>query len=298
MIDLRYHIASLIGIFLALGLGILIGSTIVGDNLLVDQQKKMIDRLEDQFNILRERETKLVDENEYKNRIIANYENYSQALLPPLVKDRLTGYRVAIVVSGDSEIPAGMLNALSIAGAEVVTKTVILSNMKLDKKQICNKLMDYYGINYNSTTSSLRKYIAESVGAIILNKGDPALMKLLQENDIVKFSGDNSIPINGVILMGGCNNLKNLFAESFDQILITYLNNQNIKVFGVENSEVIYSYMEDYQETTINTIDNIDLSPGQISLVFAMEGEPGHYGIKPTAQKFMPSLPVDTITGR
>jgi len=96
MIDIRYHIASLIGIFLALALGILIGNTIVGDNLLVDEQKKMIDRLEDQFYVLRERETKLVEESQYKDQVIANYENYSQALLPPLVNDRLTGYKVAI----------------------------------------------------------------------------------------------------------------------------------------------------------------------------------------------------------
>ena len=45
MIDIRYHIASIVAVFLALGLGVLIGSTIVGDDLLVDQQKKLLDRL-------------------------------------------------------------------------------------------------------------------------------------------------------------------------------------------------------------------------------------------------------------
>ncbi|HZJ84339.1 MAG TPA: copper transporter, partial [Syntrophomonadaceae bacterium] len=55
------------------------------------------------------------------------------------------------------------------------------------------------------------------------------------------------------------------------------------------------SYIGHYQNYNITTIDNVDLSPGQISLILAMEGEPGHYGIKDTAQKFMPSLPVQSI---
>ncbi len=53
--------------------------------------------------------------------------------------------------------------------------------------------------------------------------------------------------------------------------------------------------MEEYQKDKISTIDNVDLSPGQISLVYAMEGEPGDYGIKVTAKKFMPSLPVESV---
>ena len=56
MIDLRYHIATIVALFLALAAGILIGSTIVGDDLLVEQQKKSIDRLEEQFLSLREQE--------------------------------------------------------------------------------------------------------------------------------------------------------------------------------------------------------------------------------------------------
>ena len=39
MIDLKYHIASIVAVFLALGLGVIIGSTIVGDDLLVDHNK-------------------------------------------------------------------------------------------------------------------------------------------------------------------------------------------------------------------------------------------------------------------
>lgn len=297
MIDLRYHIASIVAVFLALGLGVLIGSTIVGDNLIVDQQKKMLDRLETQFYVLREKETELIEDNEYQKKIIADYENYSQLLLPALVKERLSGYNAAIVVAGSQDIPAGMLNALSVAGVNVVSKTVVLANLSLDDSELCARLIDFYGLDAEADRDSLRNYIAVSAASIIMNQGDAGTLAFLEENELVKFNGDNTIMPNGLIVLGGSNNLDTFFANSFDQALIDYVLNTGCKVFGVESSEVRYSYMETYQKKNISTIDDIDLSPGQISLVFAMEGEPGHYGIKSTAQKFMPSLPLESIKG-
>ncbi len=296
MIDLKYHIASIVAVFLALGLGVLIGSTIVGDDLLIEQQKKLLDRLEEQFTVIKDREAKLVLDNEYKDEIIGNYENYSQTLLPLLVKERLVDDNLAIVVTGNTDIPSGLINTLTIAGAEVHSKTVILPNLVLDNSDICAKLANYYNIaGVDDSCETLRSYIGGSVAAVLLNQGDQGIIDFLQENDLINFSGAYDTPLSGVIVLGGTNNLDTNFASTFDQNLIESLNNNGIKVFGVEKSKVEYSYIGHYQNYNITTIDNVDLSPGQISLVLAMEGEPGHYGIKATAQKFMPSLPVQSI---
>ena len=40
----------------------------------------------------------------------------------------------------------------------------------------------------------------------------------------------------------------------------------------------------------LTTVDNIDTVYGQVSLVMAMYGYPGHYGIKQTADAFIPPL--------
>lgn len=298
MIDLKYHITSIVAIFLALGLGILIGSSIVGDNLLVDQQKKMIDRLEEQFYVLRDREDKLEAENEYKTNLISNYENYSQTVLPILVDGRLEEYKTAVVVTGDGEIPAGLTNALSNAGAEVVCKVVLLSNMNLNSPELRNRLIEFYSLDSKTDKNTLRHYVAVSVAAILNGIDDPGLITFLEQNNLIKFSGNNSVPLNGVILLGGANNPNSNFAASFDQGLIASLNQQEIRVFGVEPSQITYSYMSVYQDNNISTVDNIDLSPGQISLILAMEGEAGNYGMKPTAKKFMPSFPVNNSRER
>lgn len=298
MIDLRYHIASIVAVFLALALGILIGSTIVGDNLIVEQQKKMIDRLEEQFYALRESETILSTENQRQSKIIGNYENYSQTLLPPLLKGRLQDSQIGVVVSGDNDLPAGMINALSSAGATIVSKTVVLSGLGLDDQKARKRVIEFYGLDANSPPDVLRQYIARSVAAVIQNQGEPEVIEFLQSNDLIKFSGANKTPLAGVIILGGANDYSFHFVDSFDTALIDELNANAVKVFGVEQYQAVYSYMEQYGQKNISTIDNIELSLGQISLVFAMTGEPGNYGMKATAKKLMPTLPVEGVWGQ
>ncbi len=293
MIDIKYHIASIVAVFLALGLGVLIGSTIVGDNLLVDQQQKMIDRLEEQFYGLKDREFELLADNNYKEQLIGNYENYSEALLPAVVSGRLEEYKVAVIVTGDSEIPAGMINAISMAGAQIVSKTVLLSNMKLEDEEANSRIKEYYGLADSDSKAGIRQGIADSAAQVIMNREEEGTIAFLQENNLVKFSGANDIPINGIIIVGGANNFSNCFVDDFDRRLIENFMHSDVKVFGVEGVQINYSYIGIYQEYNISTIDNIDKSPGQVSLILAMEGEAGNYGIKATAQKFMPTIPVD-----
>ncbi len=298
MIDLRYHIATIIALFLALAVGILIGSNIVGDDLLVEQQKKSIDRLEEQFLSLREQEKILTEANIFQTNMLANYENYNQALLPVLVKDRLKEMNVAVVVSGGSDIPAGMLNSLSIAGATIVSKTVVLEEATLKNAELRSELIDYYQLDPATESDALRYQIATSVAAVINNEADSDVVTFLQENGLVKFSGPNDNPVQALILVGGTEDENMFLASSFDQGLIAYCLERGVKVFGVETSQTAFSYMEEYQKNNISTVDNIDLSLGQIALVYAMEGEPGNYGIKPNAKRFMPSVPVESMGGK
>lgn len=295
MIDLRYHIVSIVAVFLALGLGILIGSSIVSDDLMVAQQQKMIDRLDDQFSTLKERENNLLAENASQSLIINNYENFSQGMLTPIVKDRLQGTNLAVVVSGDREIPANLINSLTIAGANVNTQTIVLSNINMKDAGLRDKLIKFYALESNVASDVLRKRVAVSVGMLLANQLSPEAQKFLEDNNLIKTSGIYTNPVNKVILIGGTDKLTTSFPESFDTSLIDTLMSQGKEVIGVESSLAKYSYMKTYQKYNMTTIDNIDLSLGQISLALAMIGEPGDYGTKSTATKFMPSLPVEYL---
>ncbi|HBQ85935.1 MAG TPA: copper transporter, partial [Syntrophomonas sp.] len=275
MIDLRYHIASLVAIFLALGLGVLIGSTMVSDDVMVAQQQKMIDRLEEQFYALRDKENTLVAENEKSKKIIDNYENFSQSILPQLVTGRLVGTQVAVMVTGTEDIPAGMLNAFSLAGANVTSKTVLLPNISMNDANIRNNIIKYYGLDSGANRDVMRQKVAETMGAVLSNQADPEAVEFLEQNNLVKLNGNYNVAVSAVIIVGGANDLTVYFPDSFDRSLINSVAAAGIKAYGTETSQVKYSYMSRLQQNNITTVDNIDLGPGQISVILSMQGEQG-----------------------
>lgn len=297
MIDLRYHIATIIAIFLALGVGILIGSTVVGGDVLVDQQKKMIDQLEGQFDILREHESELLAENKFVNSMLEQYEDFSRAVLPPLIKNRLVDHRIAIVVTGGADIPSGLLNSLSLAGAKVTSTTVILPGMVMTDQRLKNKVCEFYDMEKEAAEEEVRGTIARTIGEVLLHQDDEAARKFLQENNLVKFNGEYAVELNAVLLLGGTNNVGNYFPETVDVPLIYYLTENEKEVYGVETSQVQHSYMQIYQRHKISTVDDIEIAPGQVALIRAIEGEAGDYGVKSTAKKFIPSLPAEYLEG-
>ena len=295
MIDLKYHIVSIVAIFLALGMGILIGSSIVSNDVMVVQQQKIIDSLETQFSSLREHESTLLAEDVKKSKMINNYENFAQGMLAPIVEERLKGRNVAVVVSGTEVIPSGLLNTLTLSGANVNSQTLVLENINMKDSKLRQKLIAYYGADANVTSDILRQKVAESLGLLVNNKADPALSKFLSENNLIKISYTNNDSVDTVILIGGSDTLGQSFPEGFDSTLIKTLLQDGKQVIGVESSNVKLSYMKTYQKFNISTVDNINLSLGQISLVLAMVGEPGNYGTKSNATKFMPGLPVELM---
>jgi hypothetical protein len=191
-----------------------------------------------------------------------------------------------------------MLNSLTIAGANIVSKTVVLEEATLKNTDLRSELRDYYQLDPASDANALRYQVATSVAAVINNQADANVAAFLQDKGLVKLSGSNEIPIQAVILVGGTEDQNMYLASSFDQGLITHCLEKDLKVFGVETSQTSLSYMDEYQKNNISTVDNIDLSLSQIALVYALEGEPGHYGIKPTAKRFMPSVPFESLGGQ
>lgn len=293
MVDLKYHIVSIVAVFIALGMGILIGSTIVSNDVMVMQQQKLINSLERQFADLREHESTLMAEDVKKSKMITNYENFAQSMLVPVVTDQLKGRNVAVVVSGNQAMPSGIINTLGLAGASVNNQAMVLENINMKDSKLRTKLIDYFGLDNNTTSDVLRQQIAQALALLVTNRADPALNVFLNENKLIKMTNTNNNPIDTVILIGGSDTLGQSYPEGFDSMLIKTLLENGIQVIGAESSKVKFSYMKYYQKFNISTIDNIDMSVGQISMVLALDGQPGNYGIKTYATVFMPVLPEE-----
>lgn len=293
IIDLKYHIASFVAVFLALGIGILVGSAVLGGNvndIIMSQQKQMVDDLNTNFAKIRKDNMVAQEEiTAYKSSLNVS-KQFEKQLLPALVANRLVGKQIAIVETNNYGFSADWINILKTAGARVHSITTVLDgfNMKDEviRKEVATKLM-----LSNDSESAITKEVSKEIAVGVISAQNIENLQYFEQQGLIKTSGDYGVPINAVIIVGGSQTDTGNRCDNRDIPMMNYFLSQKIPVYGVETSEVKYSYMKQYQKLKISTIDNIDMIPGQVSLVMAVYGKPGNYGIKTTARQLSPAIP-------
>lgn len=287
IIDLRYHITSLVAVFLALGLGILVGGIMLKSDVLVDQQKQMTDKLEIQLEQLRQKNEAVEAQ---VSSLQVNYkaqEEFEKQVLPLLVRGRLEECQIALVETNSYGFSDDLIAALQMAGAKVLSVTTIMGNFDQSvNREVLKARLNWKDVGESQLAARLASEVARG---ILVNDNRPVLDSLV-EAGAVKISGEYGKPLSGVVIIGGSREREMVKTEAVDLPLINYFLAGKIPVYAVEEADIPYSYMKEYQRKRISTVDNIDKVPGQVALVLAMAGKPGHYGVKPTAQKLLPVL--------
>ncbi|GAB6156919.1 copper transporter [Desulfotomaculum varum] len=292
IIDYRYHVASLVAVFIALGIGILVGSAVLGNEAIVKRQQQLADRLEMQLEELRQKNEAVqarANNLEIDNNIQKQFE---KQVLPPLVAGKLAGKRLAIVETNSYGFRDDLVNTLTMAGATVQSVTTILDGFDLAGRK--DKLVRELNLKATEDNAIIKQLAAETARGILTGEKQ-ALLNTLAQAELLKLSGDYGVPIDAVIFIGGSQDQTLVKTEILDYPMIDYFLQQKLPVFGVEETDVTYSYMKAYQKKRISTVDNVETPPGQLALVMAIAGKPGHYGVKPTAKQLLP--PFDTAVG-
>ena len=113
MISLRYHIVSLVAVFLALALGIVVGSTVLQEGT-VSVLRAISERV-------RQESDRNSRENVALKQEQARLQSFGTTVLPELVQDRLKGRSVVLVDTDkvDSGLRDGVRKVLEDAGARV-----------------------------------------------------------------------------------------------------------------------------------------------------------------------------------
>src|SRR5262249_28492177 len=136
MISFRFHIVSLIAVFLALGLGILVGSTVV-DQVIVDRLDTEIKSVRHDSDQKASDNNKLRDENSQLQDFLKKSASYA-------VDGRLSTEPVAIVADKgvDSGATKNLLASLRAAGAEVPAIVWLDDRWNLTSAKDLNALQD------------------------------------------------------------------------------------------------------------------------------------------------------------
>jgi hypothetical protein len=149
MINFRFHLVSLIAVFLAMGLGILVGSTVV-DQVIVDRLDREIRSVSHESNQLKSDNNQLKDDVSKLNDFMQKSSTYA-------VQHRLTGVPVAIIA--EKGVDAGrvraVLDAVRSAGADVPGVLWLQDKWRLDAPKDLRSLQSAARVSGNVAASRL-----------------------------------------------------------------------------------------------------------------------------------------------
>lgn len=101
--NLRYHIFTISAIFAALGIGILIGTCIIGDEGLLEEQQRIIRDISNDINRLKEENSRLLKNLNTLEADLNYKKNIEQKLYPLLLKDLMEGRSFFLLYNNVSE---------------------------------------------------------------------------------------------------------------------------------------------------------------------------------------------------
>jgi hypothetical protein len=281
-INIKYLVITVISIFLALGIGILIGIQVDSQDIIFEQQEITVQRMENKFDELNRLNLDL--QNQIKQLSTSNdlNDNYIKNIFPDYIKNKLSDLHIVIVETTDDYTYTSMRQALKIAGAEVTSVTLISERLLYMSDEDQNQLREHFDTNDNIIPIILKKIAETTAGKYSADD-----IAFLIEKGIIYVNGDLQKPADYIVVAGGSRD-KNNKHEIIDIPLIKEVKKLSLPVIGVETTVVENSYIELYKKEKLSTVDNVDTIMGQTSLVLVMTGKEGHYGVKKSANSLMP----------
>jgi hypothetical protein len=265
----RYHVATIAAIFLALGVGIIVGSSFV-QSAIVDRMTRRLGEMREQFA------TEVVVTRDKNKR----YADFVSALKPLLLDGKLADRRIALVQTGDyPEAVRKVREVLEQAGATVTSETVIDRGFPTRAQTNLTEVLPKLRVSHPNLPNDASALVR--VLALAVARGAPdADLAALEEARLIRRQGDFSQATDFVVLVGGATLENESRAESLDKPLIEQILALGVKVVVTEPEETPISYIPVLRGSSVTTVDNVDTDIGAITLVLALRGRTGSYGVK------------------
>ena len=309
MIDFRYHLVSLIAVFLAVALGIIIGTTALNAPILADI-KNQVSALEKDKRSLEDRTQQLQSE-------VKNTDTFAEAVAPALVDHVLAGSSVLIVVA-NGDVPADTVDqvtALVKQAGGTVSGTLTLQPEYSDP----------------STATSLQNYVTGSglpAGVTLPSVNDPgqlvgsllaqvlmippigtapdraaisSVLAGLSALNVLTAEGDSVAPADyAVVLTAGAftgtdaadrNATLTKLVSALDSAGSGAVVSGDVASAG-DNGLVGVIRNDPSLSAAVSTVDNVGTAAGRISTVLALvsegDGTSGKYGVGQDTQPVPP----------
>ncbi len=158
MISFRYHLVTIVAVFLALGVGVLMGTTVVKQGLISDLQHR-VDNATHTSDSLRREVIALSQQ-------LRSSDAFAAAAEPLLIQGRLTGQSIVVVATdgGDPSQLDGIIQTLKKAGATVSAVLVVTGRFALTDEPAKSAMADLLGLAPSTTSAGLVRQASAGLG--------------------------------------------------------------------------------------------------------------------------------------
>jgi Copper transport outer membrane protein, MctB len=274
MFDLRYHVASLTAVVVALLIGILVGVALSGK---VDDAEKRslqsdVNRLEAELDAASERRASGTREQKAFQVFVRN-------AYPALIANRLADKRIAIVFVGpvDPAVRRDIQQAIEDAGSSAPLRIRALK-VPVDPRRIDGEL-DGDLAEYKTEFDALGGELARE----LVDGGDTPAWDALTPFIVEEKSGSFRRPADGVVV---ARTVRAQQGDTFKLLEGFYstLADMDVPAIGVEPSGVSQSAVGAWSSAGMSTVDDIETPAGRLALALLLSGSPiGNYGLKESA---------------
>jgi len=301
MISFRYHLVSIVSVFLALALGVLVGTTVVNEGLLQELNRRTEDAVKSADELRRE-VSDLRDE-------VRTRDQFAQAAERVLIEDRLTGREVVMVTleGVDASDVDGVRRSLEDAGASVVAEMVITARMALTDEEAVSDLAAALDMLGSAGAEALSESAAQQLGSRLATGPDEIDSDLLVElttSGFVDVQGTVAFEQIGgedqaLVLLAGGVGQPLVEPELFLAPLTEALAQAFRPVVAAETLDSEYAFVSIVRNNggiagSLVTVDNADQLPGRVAIVLGLHhllltpGRGGDYGVKDGAGSLLP----------
>lgn len=278
----RYHATSLIAVFLALAIGILIGAEFGGDAL-TSTRRNLEHSLTGNLQDARSRVDDLSGQ-------LARSDEFASRVYPALVHNRLAGRRIGVIAIGDlpGDTSAAIEDALGPTGARLVGIGVV--RVPVDTQALASDLAKTRFASLRREPDALTAF-GVGEGRQLVRGG--TLLDRVRAHLFSRASG-NFGALDGVIVVRQLpeemGSKQRSTAGQLEAALMSGVTGTHTAAVGVETTTAEPSSISFFGGNDLSSVDDVETAAGQVATVFALLGAEGSFGVKGSADRLLPDL--------
>lgn len=297
MVDFRYHLISIVAVFLALGVGLLIGSGLLGERL--------VEGLRNEVGDVRATNQRLQTEIAQQDVRLRQLDSSYDAIAPWVVDGELDGERVVVVTfqRTDGDFVTDVGGTIEEAGGTVTSTIVLRDELALEGEGSRDDLAALLGSS-SDDPRALALGLAEALGegASAERSGGAergpgvtedfdSFLAALEDANLAEVDARDdgeAVPLGAdFVVVGGGDEDPAHDVESFVVAFTRALTDADAPVLAAEPANSGWNFVaairrEPDVASGVATVDNADSSLGRIAVVLGLaeagRGTPGHYG--------------------